>query len=257
MARERMTIIQHLEELRRRLIWSVLALLVAMIGTFSFSSRLLNLILAPVVGPIQAVGGQITYLHITEGIMLQIQLALYSGLVIASPIIGYEIIAFVLPGLTRKERSYIWTYLPVAAILFTIGVGLAYRLFLPWAVRFLVSFGSAQIKTLVSVSSLLGFVIAFILPFGLIFELPLVSALLTRLGILNSRFLGRIRKYAVLVVFILAAILTPPDVISQTAMAIPLYGLFEVSILVSKFVEWRVRRERAKREAEDEAADKA
>ncbi|MHB9144233.1 MAG: twin-arginine translocase subunit TatC [Symbiobacteriia bacterium] len=253
MARDSMSIIQHLEELRRRLIWSVLALLAATTAAFSYSSRLLGLILGPVIAPIEQVGGTITYLHITEGLMLQFQLALYAGLVIASPVLGYQIIAFILPGLTRKERGYIWFYLPAAALLFVVGVTLSYLIFLPYAVRFLVSFGSPGIKTLVSVRSLLGFVVSFVLPFGLIFELPLVVALLTRLGLLSSRILSRIRKYAILVVFIVAAILTPPDVVSQFAMALPLYALFEVSILVSKFVERRLRREKARLEEQDRA----
>ena len=251
MARERMTIVQHLEELRRRLIWSALTLVVTMGIAFAYSGQMFNLVLRPVVGPIQQAGGQIAYLNITEGIMIQFQLAMYAGFILASPVIGYHILAFILPGLTSREKRYIWIYLPAAALLFIAGVMMSYLIFLPYAVRFLVSFGAAQARTIVSVRSLIGFVSSFVLPFGLIFELPLVTALLTRLGLVSSKLLSRIRKYAILVIFIVAAILTPPDVISQISMAIPLYALFEISIIVAKVVERRVKRDEARWDEED------
>lgn len=257
MVRDRMTIVEHLEELRRRLIWSALTLVVTIGVSFAYSPKIFKLLLAPVVTPIEKAGGAIAYMSIAEGFLIQFRLAAYVGLVLASPVIGYHILAFVLPGLTPQEKRFIWTYLPAAVVLFALGSALAYLVFLPYAVSFLVGFASGQAKTLVSVNSLISFVTGFVLPFGVVFELPLVVALLTRLGLITPRFLSRIRKYAILVIFVIAAIITPsPDVISQTLAALPLYALFEASILVSRVVRGRMDREEKRRQAEEALAER-
>ena len=257
MARDRMTIVEHLEELRRRLIWTALTLVVTIGVSFAYAPKIFTLLLAPVAAPIEKSGGTIAYMSIAEGFLIQFRLAAYVGLVLASPVIGYHILAFILPGLTPRERRFIWSYLPAAVVLFAIGAVLAYLVFLPYAITFLIGFtAGGQARTLVSVSNLVSFVTGLVIPFGLVFELPLVVALLTRLGLISPRFLTRMRKYALLVVFVAAAILTPsPDVVTQTIVAVPLYGLFEASILVSKLVRRSMDREEKRRQAEDALAE--
>lgn len=255
MARDRMTITEHLEELRRRLIWCALALVVTIGVSFTYSQRLFTVLLAPVIGPIQEAGGNIAFLGIAEGFLIQFRLAVYVGLVLASPVIGYHILAFILPGLTPRERRYIWTYLPAAVLLFIAGTAMAYLLFLPAAVGFLVGFNRGQAETLVSVNNLVSFVTGFIMPFGFVFELPLVVALLTRLGLVTPRTLGRMRKYAVLLAFVVAAVITPsPDIITQSLVALPLYALFESSIVVSRVVRRSMDRREAQEAAESNAS---
>ncbi len=255
MARDRMTITEHLEELRRRLIWSALTLVVTIGVSFAYAPRLFTVLLAPVVGPIQKAGGNIAFLGIAEGFLIQFRLAAYIGIVVASPVLGYHILAFIMPGLTPRERRYIWTYLPAAVLLFVAGTVVAYLLFLPAAVGFLVGFTRGQAQTLVSVNNLISFVTGFIMPFGFVFELPLVVALLTRLGLVTPRFLRRMRKYAVLLAFVVAAVITPsPDIITQSLVALPLYGLFESSIVVSRLVRRSMDRRREQEAAEADAA---
>lgn len=236
MSEFRMTIFEHLEELRRRIVYSSLAFLVGTIAAYSFSARLIDLALRPGYKFLEAGGGQLIFKTVTEAFMLNLQVAVYAGLILASPVILYNVVAFIIPGLEPHERRYVYSILPAFLILFAIGAAFAYKLFLPFTFEFFASFTSENIKTLVSAQDVLTFSLHFMIPFGLVFELPLLVFFLTKLGIITSDFLSRHRKIAILIIFILAAALTPPDVVSQSAMALPMVVLYEVSIWVSRFV---------------------
>lgn len=236
---KRMSIIEHLEELRWRLIYSLAAFILAFGLAFYFSERILDLVLSPAPLLKTAGGGKLVLLGVTEGFMIQLRVSIYAGLALASPVILYQVAAFTLPALEKKERFYLYTFIPAALGLFLAGVGLAYFVFLPYALKFFGTFGTERIQLLVSAQSFISFVAGFVLPFGLVFELPLVVMLGTYLGLLSPQLLSRYRKYAILVIFIVAAILTPPDVVSQIAMALPLLALYEVSLLLSHLVARR------------------
>ncbi len=216
--------------------YSALAFLVGTIAAYNFSGYLIELALRPGYKFIEAGGGQLIFKTVTEGFMLNLQVAVYAGLILASPVVLYNLVAFIIPGLEPHERRYIYSILPAFLILFAIGATFAYKLFLPYTFEFFASFTSESIKTMVSAQDVLAFSLRFIIPFGLIFELPLLVFFLTKLGIISTGFLARNRKYAILIIFIIAAALTPPDVVSQTAMALPMIILYEASIWLSRFV---------------------
>lgn len=231
----RMTLLEHLEEMRRRLTISALAFLVATIVAYNFSSDMLEWFLKPVKAYTQLV-----WPTVTSPFVLQLRLAVYAGLVLASPVIIYQALAFILPGLEEHEKKFAYAFVPSFLILFTIGTSLAYFVFLPFAISFFAGFQTPDIKFLMSAPDAVGFTMGFVLPFGVIFELPVAVYFLTSLDIVRPDTLARNRKYAILAIFIIAAFLTPPDPVSQTAMAIPLIVLYEFSIWISR-VAYRQR----------------
>ena len=236
---QKISIIDHLEELRWRLIYSLVAFALAAGFAFYYSERILDLLLSPAPLLKMTDGGKLVLLGVTEGFMIQFKISMYAGLVLASPVILYQVAAFTLPAMEKHERFYLYSFVPAALGLFLAGVGIAYFVFLPYALKFFGTFSTQRIQLLVSAQSFISFVAGFVLPFGLVFELPLVVMLGTHLGLLSPQMLTRYRKYAILVIFIVAAILTPPDVVSQVAMALPLMALYEISILMSRLVDRR------------------
>jgi len=236
-----MSIIEHLEELRRRIIYSAVAFVLAAGGAFYYSNQLLDMLLSPASLLKTAGGGKLVLLGVTEGFLIQFKVSVYAGAVLASPVFLYHVAAFILPALEKRERRYLYMFVPAALGLFLMGVGVSYFVFLPYALSFFGTFSTGRIQLLVSAQSFISFVSGFVLPFGFVFELPLVVMLGTRLGLLSPQLLSRYRKYAILVIFIVAAILTPPDVVSQVAMALPLLALYEISILLSRIVARRVK----------------
>lgn len=234
-----MSLVDHLEELRRRLIYSALAFLVAAIVSYSYSEEILMFLLRPAEPFIESGRGEIVFRELGEAFMLQLRVAVYAGLVLSTPVLLYQAIAFVLPALEPGEKRLLLIVLPSFVLLFVTGVLFAYFIFLPFTVRFFSTFTVGGMKSLISAGALIQFSLNFVLPFGVLFELPLLVAVLTRLGLVTPAFLGRNRKFAVLAIFVIAAVLTPPDVISQTMMAVPMLALYEGSIWVSRLVKPR------------------
>lgn len=232
---------EHLEELRRVLIISLLAVLVGTVVAFFYSDRLLALLKRP----ITQLNLHLIFIGVTEGFFTKIKVALYGGIVLAFPVVIWQLWRFVSPALYPHERRYILILMPVAIMLFAGGIVFAYFTVFPVATVFLLTI-SGDLEPMITISQYVSFAVSFLIPFGLVFELPLVVMFLTRLGIITPQFLATKRKYALLIAFIIGAVLTPtPDPISQTMMALPMYILYEVSIIVSRFI-------RAKRKAAEE-----
>jgi len=162
------------------------------------------------------------------------KVAFISGLILASPFVLYQVWAFVAPGLYRNEKKYVVPFVLAGSFFFALGILFAYTIAIPVGFKFLLGFATDFIKPMPSMKEYLSFSIKFLLAFGLIFEFPVVLVLLARIGVIDAKTLGRQRKYAILLIFIFAAILTPPDVISQVILALPMIGLYELSILLSR-----------------------
>jgi sec-independent protein translocase protein TatC len=236
MDEKKLTLMEHLEELRRRLIISLVALFLGMVFSFVFWQETIFYLLK---APLQQLGQELVLLSVTEGFMLQIKTAFIGGLVIASPVILWQLIAFVLPALYKKERKVFWSIFLSSLFLFVLGIVFAYKVVLVLGLKFLLVNFSGGLTPMISASRYLAFILTFLLPFGIAFEMPVATYILTKAGVLTSKKLRQKRRYVLLVIFILAALLTPPDVISQILLALPMLILYEISIFISFFVARR------------------
>lgn len=251
-------LIEHLIELRQRLMRSVIAIMIAFVVCFYFAGDVFNLLIVPYE---RAAGGQrsieLIYTAPQEYFFTQLKLALFGALFVAFPVIANQLYMFIAPGLYKHERGAFLPYLIATPILFVIGAALVYFVVMPLAMRFFLAMeqvggiGVAEIKHLPKVSEYLGLIMTLIFAFGLVFQLPVVLTLLARAGMTDSTGLKSKRKYAVVVAFIAAAVLTPPDPISQLGLALPTLLLYEFSILAVRFVERK--REEAEAKAENAA----
>ncbi len=223
-----MTLVEHLTELRRRIIITLLAVAIAVVVGFYLSDR--------IVAYIAELPGPLVYLYPGEAFFVHLKLALVFGLAAASPVILYQLVGFVTPALNDVEKWALFVGIPFAALMFAGGVVFAYQVIVPIAYRFFMSFGSGTLQPVISIGSYVSFVLGIILPFGVVFQMPLVVVLLCWAGILTPQTLIRYRRFIILGVFVAAAIFTPPDVISQTLMAGPMLLLYELSILLGKVV---------------------
>jgi len=228
---EKATIVEHLEDLRKALLNSIIAIVVCAIAGFYFSDQ----ILAFVQRPLDALGLKLIFIGVTEGFNIKLKLAFYGGLVLAFPVIAFQIYRFVAPALYPNERKYVLILVPVMVLLFAGGAIFAYSVILQLAITFLVMI-AGDLEPMLTADKYISFFLRFTLPFGVVFELPVVVYFLTRLRIVTPQWLAQKRKYALLVIFILAAILTPGgDVVSQCLMGIPVFILYELSIWISKW----------------------
>ncbi len=231
---EKQTIIEHLEELRKSLIISVVAIIIAAVGSFYYSEQILTLIIAP----LSSLNEGLVVTGVTEAFFVKLKLSFLSGFVIAFPIVVWAIWRFFKPALYPQERKYVYILLPISVLLFVTGVLFAYFGILRLVLNFFIYIAGSNLETMFKVDQYVSFVMAFTIPFGLVFELPVVMFFLTKLGIVNYQMLAKNRKYALLIIVILAAALTPgPDPVSQMFMAVPVYLLYEISIWISKFAK--------------------
>lgn len=247
----RAPLIDHLIELRQRLIWSLLAFVVAFFGCYFVAAYIYEFLthpLAVALGP----GRRMIYTALYDVFFTYIKVAAFSALCISFPIVASQIYMFVAPGLYRNERQAFLPFLIATPVLFALGAALVYYGLMPVMIHFFLGFetpggeGSLPIQLEARVSEYLDLVMTFIFAFGLSFQLPVLLTLLGRVGIITSDMLKQSRRYAIVAVFVVAAVLTPPDVISQFALAIPLLALYEASIWSVRLIEKR-RAEDAKR----------
>jgi sec-independent protein translocase protein TatC len=233
---DKQTIIEHLEALRSSLIIAFVAIIIAAVFCFYYSEQ----ILAIVTSPLRSLNENLVVTGVTEAFFVKLKLSFYSGFVIAFPVVAWALWRFLKPALYPSERKYVYIFVPLSVGLFTIGVLFAYFGVLRLILNFLIYIAGESLDTMFKVDQYVSFVLAFTIPFGLVFELPVVVFFLSKLGIVRYEQLARNRKYALLVIVILAAALTPgPDPISQMLMAGPVYLLYEISIWVSKFAKPR------------------
>ncbi|PBB21331.1 twin-arginine translocase subunit TatC [Mesorhizobium sp. WSM4313] len=252
-------LIEHLVELRRRLIWSLGGFFVAFLVCFFFAKRLFNLLVIPFKWATQWAGldphkVELIYTAPQEFFFTQVKLAMFGGMVIAFPLIATQIYKFIAPGLYKNERSAFLPFLIASPILFLMGASLVYFFFTPMVMWFFLAMqqtgtnDQVQISLLPKVSEYLSLIMTLIFSFGLVFQLPVVTSLLTRVGILSSQALAEKRKWAIVLSFVVAAVLTPPDPMSQCGLAIPTIILYEVAIWSSRMIERSQARDRLARE---------
>ncbi|RAZ89116.1 twin-arginine translocase subunit TatC [Mesorhizobium hawassense] len=257
-------LIEHLIELRRRLIWSLGGFFIAFLVCFFFAKRLFNLLVIPFKWATQWAGldphkVELIYTAPQEFFFTQVKLAMFGGMVIAFPLIATQIYKFIAPGLYKNERNAFLPFLIASPILFLMGASLVYFFFTPMVMWFFLAMQQAgtndqvQISLLPKVSEYLSLIMTLIFSFGLVFQLPVVTSLLTRVGILSSQALAEKRKWAIVLSFVVAAVLTPPDPMSQCGLAIPTIILYEVAIWSSRMIERSQARDRLAREQQQEA----
>ncbi|PBB94101.1 twin-arginine translocase subunit TatC [Mesorhizobium sp. WSM3864] len=257
-------LIEHLVELRRRLIWSLGGFFIAFLACFFFAKRLFNLLVVPFKWATQWAGldphkVELIYTAPQEFFFTQVKLAMFGGMVIAFPLIATQIYKFIAPGLYKNERSAFLPFLIASPILFLMGASLVYFFFTPMVMWFFLAMqqvgtnDQVQISLLPKVSEYLSLIMTLIFSFGLVFQLPVVTSLLTRVGLLSSQALAEKRKWAIVIAFVVAAVLTPPDPMSQIGLALPTIVLYEVAIFTSRLIERSRERDRLARDGQEEA----
>ena len=257
-------LIEHLIELRRRLIWSIGGFFVAFVGCFFVARHLFNLLVIPFKWSVQwakldVSKVELIYTAPQEFFFTQIKLAMFGGLVIAFPLIATQIYKFIAPGLYKNERAAFLPFLIASPLLFLMGAALVYFFFTPMVMWFFLSMqqaggnGQVQISLLPKVSEYLSLIMTLIFSFGLVFQLPVVTSLMARVGLLSSQALREKRKWAIVLAFVVAAVLTPPDPISQISLALPTILLYEISIITARMIEKKRDEERMAAEKKDAA----
>lgn len=238
-------LIEHLIELRQRLLWSVAALAVAFGVSMFFADEIFGILVQPLTDAFPAGEGRLIYTKLYEAFFVEIKVALFAAFFIAFPIISNQLWAFVAPGLYANEKKAFLPFLIATPLLFMAGAALAYFIVMPTAFRFFLGFegtvGGLQQEALPAMGDYLSLVMQFILAFGVCFQLPVLLLLLNRAGIVSREQLKGMRRYMIVGAFALAAILTPPDVVSQLMLGIPLILLYEISLLIMWVTERKKR----------------
>jgi len=226
-----MPFLDHLEELRQRLLKCILSVVLFSIGNYFISKEIMQILLRPYPNE-----EKLIFLAPTEGFLVHIKIALFAGIILSLPVIFYQLWHFVAPGLYTKEKKFIPLIVFFSVFFFLTGAVFCYFVVIPYGLNFLLGFSGDQLKAAITIKEYLKFVTLLILVFGMIFELPLLSFFLTKMGILSPEFLRAKRRYGIVLIFIMAAVLTPPDIFTQVCLAGPLILLYEISIWVSKLV---------------------
>lgn len=227
-----MTLLQHFSELRRRIVWTVLFFVGGFVAGWFIAPVMQRFLTMPLLKI--WTDGTLLYTGLTDGLMIQLSLATMFALMVMMPVALWNIWAFVAPGLKKNERNFIWPILIMSPILFVAGAAFAFYILFPYVFKFFIDLNmgaSVPIMMLPAAKDYLAFAIGLLKVFGIAFQLPLVMVLLNRIGLLPRARVVKMRRYAIVCIVIAAAVLTPPDVVSQILLALPMWGLFEVSIL--------------------------
>jgi sec-independent protein translocase protein TatC len=229
---KKLSFLGHLAEIRSRLIKSVIALIVAIIIAFIFSNQIFHYLTLPVQG------NQLIFIDMTEMLGVYIKVALAAGFIIAMPFIIFQMLLFVTPALTQKEKKFVFGVIPAVAFMFVAGVAFCYLVLLPPAIRFLFSFGTNIATPQIRIGSYIDVVTRLMFAMGCIFELPVATSFLARIGIVTSEWLAGKRKWAIILAFVIGAIITPTiDPLNQTLVAGPLIVIYEMSIWLAKLFQ--------------------
>jgi sec-independent protein translocase protein TatC len=235
---DRMPFMEHLGELRVRIVRSLIAILIGLVIAFPASQYILDFLSRPIL----ATGNTLVFLAVTEAFWVKMKIALFAGLFLASPAILWQVWRFVAPGLHTHEKKYAVPFVVIGSLLFIGGGAFALLVVTPGAVAFLLSYAGPGLQPMISIGSYIDFLLKFTLAFGAVFEVPLAMTVAARVGLVTAKTFARHRKYAVLGAFVAAAILTPtPDMINQSLMAGPIIVLYEVGILCARISGRRTR----------------
>jgi sec-independent protein translocase protein TatC len=249
-----MPLLDHLMELRKRLLYSVIALLFAFFGGMAVATYIYDFLMQPYADAMKEHGGtqRMIYTHLAEGFIVQLKVGFFTAVFVTFPVFANQMWAFIAPGLYKHEKRAILPFLVASPILFVLGAALVYYFVIPLAWRFLLGFQTTGAQTALpieleaAIGDYLSLVMSLILAFGIAFQMPVLLVLLAKVGIISSAALKEKRRYAIIGIFVFAAVVTPPDVISQLGLAVPMMLLYEISILGAKMVE---------KKPEDAAAD--
>lgn len=223
-----MSIIAHLTELRKRLIRSLIAIGIGSCVAYYFIEDIMHILTGP--------AGKLYYMQPAEAFFTYIKVAVFVGFLLALPIVLYQIWRFVLPALIGMERYLISVIVPISLILFLAGLAFSFFFVMPAGIKFLMGFSTEELQPMFSLKQYFDFVIAFLLPFGFIFEMPLAIILLAKVGIVSSKFLAKQQRIVIFLTFVVGAIISPtPDVFSQSMIAIPMILLYEISYVIVRF----------------------
>jgi len=245
----RMSFWSHLTELRKRIVYSAIAIGIGFIACFNYSEEILGLLLMPM-NSTMMFRATWPFLHfepnkttqdlyfttLIEPIMSHLKIGFIAGIMVMVPIILYQVWKFISPGLLPRERKYAGQFVFFATLFFYVGILFCFFLLLPFAVPFLITYKTEHLKAIIKLADYIDFTLKFMLASGAVFELPLVMIILGRMGIINPEILSKFRKYAFLIAFIIGGIITPtPDVFNMTLMSLPIYVLYEIGILGVRF----------------------
>lgn len=251
MSDEKMSFVSHLEELRKRIIICLAAVGVGFVATFSYSETILRILKRPLTTdlvfartypflrsiPREGPPIDLIFLAPAEAFWMHMKIALVTGLLLTLPIVLYQIWRFIAPGLLSHEKRYALPFVVLSTFFFFFGLLFCFYFVLPFSLNFLLTYKTENLKPMISIGNYIDFTAKFLLAFGLVFELPLAIGIAARMGLVTPQYLSRNRKYAILIAFTVAAILTPtPDVFNQTLMALPIYLLYEVGILAARIL---------------------
>jgi len=254
-----MPFLDHLEELRWRLIKSIVAVIIGAIISFFFSQEILNFLIEPfrqalamhakMAGEAAPESARLIFLAPTEGFMVSIKLAMFAGLFITLPVVFYQLWQFLAPGLLDKEKKYIPRIVVFSTVFFFLGAAFCYTVVIRYGLNFLLGYQSPELVANISIKEYLRFVTLLILTFGIVFEMPILTYFLGRMGLVTPKLMREKRRYSIVLIFVLAAVITPPDVFTQMMLALPLIILYETSIWVCKFAQPKESKEKTETKA--------
>lgn len=235
----RLTLREHLEELRKRLFVVAIAMTLGTVIAFVLHREILKLLMEPADDLLSGTGAGLIYTQLTENLGVSMKVSLLGGFILALPVVVYELVMFVAPGLTPRERRYLLMFLPAVVITFTLGVLFGYFVLLPPALRFLLTFDADIATPMIRVGNYMSIVTRLLFWLGIVFEIPILIFLLAKLRLVNHRMLALKRRIAIILAFVLGAMITPTfDPINQTLVAVPIVLLYEAGI----WLAWLARR---------------
>lgn len=225
------TVIEHIEELRKRLYFVVVFFVIAIAGAFFLAEPLIHFLQSSDT----AQSFSLNAFKITDSIKIYFQMIFYIALLLISPLILYQLWAFIAPGLYEKERKVTLSYIPFAFILFIAGIAFSYFLLFPYVLNFMIDLSARlDVQLTIGINEYFTFLFQITLPFGFVFQLPIILLFFARLGILNPQIMVKYRKYAYFGLFVLAAMITPPDLMSHLIVTVPMFVLYEFSVWIAK-----------------------
>ncbi|MCP3762395.1 twin-arginine translocase subunit TatC [Domibacillus sp. A3M-37] len=249
MSQQDMTIYEHLEEFRKRLVIVVVFFFIAVIAGLFFAKPIIHYLQHAD----EAAALTMNAFRVTDPLKIYFQMAFVIGIILTSPVILYQLWAFVSPGLHEKERRVTLSYIPASVLLFLGGLSFSYFVLFPYIIHFMMELsGDLNIEQVIGINEYFQFLFQTTIPFGFLFQLPVVTLFLTRLGIVTPQFLSQIRRYAYFILLVIAALITPPDIISHMIVSMPLFILYEVSIFVSKIGFKKAQQAEARATMQDE-----